>query len=133
MYFIVKLFSSISDCWRITKGNLIDEFQNWGDEFNIEFSIKVTQLPSETWTNVFHFTADGNYDNYGDRIPALYINKDGYFQICSAVGNFQNYCTKINFVVGKQYQMTIIQWRNRNLKCWYEITINGTNKRVTSL
>ena len=38
-------------------------FQNWGRLFTIEFDIIVTgYVPG--WTNVFHFTAEGNYDNY---------------------------------------------------------------------
>ena len=72
-------------------------FQNWGRLFTIEFDIIVTgYVPG--WTNVFHFTAEGNYDNYGDRIPALYIdniNNQGYFHICSAINGNPNYKFKI--------------------------------------
>ena len=94
--------------------------------FNIEFSIKVNKLPSSTWTNVFHFTADADGGKYGDRIPALYIHKDGHFQFCSAVSGNQK-CNERNFVVGKQYQMAIIQWRNPSQNYMYEVIIDGTS------
>ena len=95
--------------------------------FNIEFSIKVNKLPSSTWTNVFHFTADGANGKYGDRIPALYIHKDGYFQVCSAVNDNENYIVDIDFEVGRQYQMAILQYRNQT-QHWYEVMIDGTYK-----
>ena len=78
--------------------------------FTIGFLIKVNKLPSATWTNVFHFTADADNGKYGDRIPALYIHKDGHFLVCSAVNGNQN-CKNINFVVGKEYQMAIVQYK----------------------
>ena len=98
----------ISDCWHIRKNNFHKEFETWGDVFNIELGIKVTKLPVATWTNVFHFSANGDNEKYGDRIPALYIHKSGYFQVCSAV-NDTSYCKSINFEPAKHYQMAIIQ------------------------
>ena len=45
-------------------------FQNWGRLFTVEFDIIVTShVPG--WTNVFHFTADGNYDNYGENYAEI--------------------------------------------------------------
>ena len=123
----LELLSSISDCWRNKPDHIVKEFQNWGDEFNIQFSIKLNKMPSTELTNVFHFTANGDYENYGDRIPALNIYKDGYFLVCSAVNN-EDHCTDIDFVVGKQYEMAIIQWRMRNLTYMYEIIVDGTHR-----
>ena len=91
--------------------------------FTIGFLIKVNKLPSATWTNVFHFTADADNGKYGDRIPALYIHKDGHFQFCSAVSGNQK-CNERNFVVGKQYQMIIIQYK-RSKKYWYEVMVDS--------
>ena len=48
------------------KGKEIQEFQNWGRLFTIEFEITVTTNMTYGWTNVFHVTADGNYKNYGE-------------------------------------------------------------------
>ena len=102
-------------------------FQNWGDLFKIEFSIKVTKLPTTTWANVFHFTAHGNHLRYGDRIPALWINKGGFFYVCSAVSGNNNYCKNVNFVLGKEYQVTIQQLKESG-KYWYEIIIDNVSK-----
>ena len=102
-------------------------YQNWGDWFKLEFSIKVTKIPTSVWTNVFHFTANGNINKYGDRIPALWINKGGFFTICSVVSGNKNYCKKLNFVLGKQYQVTIQQLKESG-KYWYEIIIDHVSK-----
>ena len=86
-------------------------------------------MPSQTWTNVFHFTASSNNDvimKYGDRTPALWINKDGYFMIISAINDNFNYFIEIKFEVGKQYKMIIKQYED-NRKYWYEIITDGNS------
>ena len=95
--------------------------------YNIEFAIKVTQLPTWTWTNVFHFTADKDNGNYGDRIPALFIHKDGHFQICSAVNGEVNYHIDFYFKLGKEYQIAIKQYEDMG-KYFHEIIIDDVVK-----
>ena len=97
--------------------------------FNIELGIKVTKLPVETWTNIFHFSANGDNEKYGDRIPALYIHKSGYFQVCSAV-NDTSYCKSINFEPAKHYQMAIIQYK-ASQKFWFVIIVNDEVQLLT--
>ena len=110
------------------QNNVVKEFQNWGEEFNIEFTLKVTTVQTALWTNIFHFTAD-DADNvkYGDRIPALFIHKDGYLTICSAVNDNKDFRTDQKFVYGKEHQITIMQWRNRVQKYSFEIVMDGIN------
>ena len=110
----------------IKKNNIKQSFKNWGDLFKIEFFIQVTKIPTHVWTNVFHFTAQGNGHKYGDRIPAFWINRQGYFHICSAVNGNANYCKNFNFKLQKFYQVTI-QQVNEFGKCWYEIVIDGVS------
>ena len=105
----------------------MEVFRNWGDLFNIEFGIKVTKKPTHVWTNVFHFTARGNGHKYGDRIPAFWINRNGYFHICSAISGNLNYCKNFNFVLGKHYQVTIKQQLKEFGKYWYEIVIDSVS------
>ena len=122
-----NLYFLAANSQAIKKNNVANVFQNWGDLFKIEFSIKVTKLPTTTWTNVFHFTAHGNdVTRYGDRIPALYINKGGFFHVCSAVSGNKNYCKNVNFVLGKEYQMTIQQLKVLG-KFWYEIIMDSAS------
>ena len=109
----------------------IQAFQNWGKFFTIDFDIMVTNTTygSGGWTNVFRFTANDNNDHdthyvYGDRIPALFINSNGYFHICSAVNGNPDYYQDFVFELGKQYQITIKQFMDSGIT-WYEIIIDG--------
>ena len=116
----------LTDCWEIVQGKVVQEFQNWSVIYSVEFDITVTN-PGFGWTNVFHFTANGDQANYGDRIPALFINSDGYFHICSAVNDIVSYCESTAFELGKQYQITIRQFKSGGTY-WYEIIIDGESK-----
>ena len=71
--YLSVIIISDGSCWSISKDNLVQVYPNWGDLFKIDFRITVTKLPQETWTNVFHFSADGDHVNYGDRIPGFWI------------------------------------------------------------
>ena len=115
-------------CWDIKKGWLAKEFQNWGNSFSVEFDIQVTKLSSGDWQNVFHFTASNQEfgENHGDRIPALWINKAGFFLIVSSLNDNGNYYTNVDFQLGKTYQFTIQQIK-KDGKYWYEIIIDGNS------
>ena len=107
---------------------MLKVLRNWGDLFKIEFSIKVTKRPKAVYTNVFHFTANGNDCRYyGDRIPALFIHRGGYFVVSSSVSGHTNFYRNFKFEWGKQYQVTIQQLKDSG-KYWYEIIINGVSK-----
>ena len=80
-------------------------------------------------TNVFHVTADGDYANYGDRIPLLNIHKDGYFQVCSSVNWDKNYCITKDIVLGKPHQMAIIQYK-QSQKYWYKVIIDDETEEL---
>ena len=85
----------------------------------------VTKLPTVSWLNVFHFTANNrNMGKHGDRIPALFINRHGYFHIVSSVNDKPNYWKNFNFELGKTYKITIQQTKIGS-KYWYEIILNG--------
>ena len=126
-YLSVIIISDVR-CWSIYKNNLVQVYPNWGDLFKIDFRITVTKLPQETWTNVFHFSADGDHVNYGDRIPGFWIYNPGYFVISSAINGNSNYYQEFPIVLGKQYQMTIQQFKDNNGKYFYEIVIDGQSK-----
>ena len=108
---------------------MFDTFQNWGKLFNIEFTIRVTKLSSMKFTNVFHFTADGNNSTYGDSIPAMWINNEGYFRISSAVNGYGDYQRDVKFTIGNDYKITIKQFIEDDAigypYYWYEIMVNG--------
>ena len=69
------------------RNKVVNEFQNWGDEYLVEFDIAVANLPSSS-TSVFRFTStNGNGFSDGDRIPALFILKDGIFHFVTSASN----------------------------------------------
>ena len=103
----------------IFKNAVLKEFQNWGDVFKVEFSIKLTKWPTPGWTNVFHFTPNSNHH----RIPAIWIHSNGYFYIYSAVNGHAHHYINFKYVIGKQYHMTIQQLKYFG-KYWYEIILN---------
>ena len=91
--------------------------------YTVEFDIIITNAGSG-WTNVFHFTANGNGPDYGDRIPALWINSDGYFYISSAINGHNDSAQNNDFELGKRYQITIQQFIASGTY-WYQIIIDG--------
>ena len=109
----------------------IQEFQNWGRFFTIDFDIMVTNTTygSGGYSNVFHFTATDNNDNhhdrvYGDRIPSLYIHHTQLFHICSAINGNPNYHQNFDFELEKQYHISIKQFMDSGIN-WFEIIIDG--------
>ena len=115
-------------CQKIEKGKLSKHYQNWGNVFQISFDIVVTRLPYSSWMNVFHFTATNrNCCGHGDRIPALYINRNGHFYFISLLNNNGNYYRAVKFELGVTYHVTIQQSKSGD-NFWYEILINGESK-----
>ena len=107
------------------KNNVLNEFQNWGDVYLIEFDIAVANLPSVD-VNVFRFTSTtGAYGGDGDHIPGLFISTDGKFWFRSS---FNAYDLDVNFELGKMYHVTIRQQIKEDGKHWYEILIDGDSK-----
>ena len=130
-YDFMYLYISESDknVWpNIKKNQLVTEFKNWGKEYKIEFAIKVDKFTTDERTNVFHFTAnDNNIGKYGDRIPAVFIHRNGYFLVCSAFNDHNNFCKDYKFELGKKYH-AIIQQFKKDGKYWYEIIADGESK-----
>ena len=115
------------DCFSVMdvhKNNLLTTFPKWGNVYNVEVDITVNKMPSGQWANIFHFSKNGDCCGYGDRIPAVFINRDGYFRIASAVnGNGDLYIDPpIN--VGKTYHLKIQQFI-QNGKTIYEVNMDG--------
>ena len=105
---------------------MVQEYQNWGEIFKIEFDIKVTKLPSG-WVNVFHVTANGENSQYGDRIPSFFVNPDGKLYFMSAISGDRNHIETFDFELEKMYQIVIQQFKESEIY-WYEIVIDGESK-----
>ncbi|XP_065675117.1 uncharacterized protein LOC136091448 [Hydra vulgaris] len=59
-------------------------------EYVVSLDILLTSSFSY-WTNIVHFTIEGNYLNYGDRTPGLFFHNN-ILQICSPVNGIAPYC-----------------------------------------
>ena len=111
----------------IVKGQFLKEFLEWGPYFKVEADITVTEVPTDDWTNVFHFTTGENSGSLGSRIPAVWINKDGYLHICTnLVGKTYGICKGYDFVLDKKHHLVIGQF-HENGEIIYKIEIDGDN------
>ena len=107
------------------KGLVRKTYPTWNKVYRVSFSVIVNKLPHGQWTNVIHFTTGGDHKVYGERVPAVWINKGGQsFYIISAISGNRNYYKGYKFSFGKQYDITI-QQSKQNGKYWYEILINN--------
>ena len=62
----------------IEKSQILKTFDKWGPAYEVEFDLTINVIPnSTTYTNVLHFTIGGNWENYGDRVPAIILDKNG--------------------------------------------------------
>ena len=118
----------VEGCWDVVRGKVVQEIKNWGKLYMIQFEIMVSNS-GEGWINVFHFTAGSDNSNYGDRIPAMWINRNsgseaGRFHIASAIGDNKDVDKEYDYELGKKYHITIKQFKDNENLYWYEIIIN---------
>ena len=119
----------LDDCWDVVKGKVVQEIQNWGKLYMIQFEIIVSNS-GDGWINVFHITADSNKALYGDRMPVFFIkrntyNEDGYFYIGADISGQKSLAIYYDYELEKKYQITIKQSKDSENKYWYEIIINA--------
>ena len=91
--------------------------------------IQVTkELPKDkkdSFYNVFHMTIGGNEKQYGDRIPAVWVNEENFFQIASAVSGDPNNHQNFDFNLNQWYHFEIIQEENSKGEVIYSILMDG--------
>ena len=108
---------------------MVQEYQNWGEQFKIEFDIKITKRPNNLqWINVIHFTANGDHHAYGDRIPAVFICWDGKVYFFSAISGNHNHEETFDYELEQMYHIVIQQYKGLNDDYWFEIVIDGDSK-----
>ena len=95
----------------------------------------MTKELSDTWHNVFHFTIGADSGHYGDRIPAVWVNKAKFFLIASAVSGNDNYGQlnthgQFNYQLNQWYHFEIKQEENSNGEIIYSIAMDGTTVHV---
>jgi hypothetical protein len=95
----------------LTKGNKVNQvFNNWGREYLVKLDIEINAEFTENWLNVFHMTnTDNNCCNQGDRLPAMFINKDKWFQLSSSLGSSGDHVFKFYYELNTPYHVEISQ------------------------
>ena len=99
----------------ITKGNLVATLPNWGDYFDISMELWIESYSggnTDGYTELLRFTATNkDFGSAGDRIPAIFANKNGNIYVVSQVGTNANTFKNFNIptqtwtkVEIKQYQ-----------------------------
>ena len=89
-----KYFNLILDYELINKNNLVATLPNWGNHFDISLELWIesfTPADKDGWTELIRFTSTKeDMGSAGDRIPAIFANKNGYIYVVSQVGTNAN-------------------------------------------
>ena len=75
--------------------------------------------------NVFHMGIGTAEKLYGERIPAVYVNKDKFISIASGISNNYNNYQNYDYTLNQWYHIEILQKENSNGKIIYSIEIDG--------
>ena len=80
----------ILDYELITKNNLVATLPNWGNHFHISLELWIesfTPANKDGYSEILRFTSTKeDLGSAGDRIPAIFANKNGYIHVMSQVG-----------------------------------------------
>ena len=110
----------------------------------VSFRLQIKDMPWFKHTNVLHFTTGGNNDEYGSRIPAVYVDRiigdKLRIRICTALRtkrniyekilNYKNFCRRFIAEMHKKYDITIKQWFDKDKdKYWNQLIIPGKSSR----
>merc|ERR1711971_946412 len=82
-----------------------------GKEYSVKFDIEVNkEFSNVEWLNVFHLTStDNNCCNHGDRIPALFVNKNKNLQFSTSIGNNGHHFFNFPYELNRTYHVMILQ------------------------
>lgn len=110
----------------LTRGYHIDTIPTVEAAWYVSFEIQPMSTRAG-WSNVLHFSKNGNRARYGDRVPGVwFIEHSTRLHICSAFSGNRNHCFDTNHLPFNIY--TKIEISNRyksNGQTWYEIQFGG--------
>lgn len=111
------------------KDKLVSTIPNLPKVYNVSFSVKPTAFIGE-YTNVLHFTTDGNSGTMGDRTPGVWFRND-ILHIASAVNGKPNYFFDTPKLAKDQWTDVTIINAEAGESFIYEILLNGKRVHVT--
>ena len=82
-----------------------------GQEYVVMFEFFVSKIMRDSWRSIVHFTMGENAEKLGDRIPAVWINKENHLVIISTVNEEKShqYIYPNPIEEGKWYKIVVSQ------------------------
>ena len=122
----------------ITKDNLVATLPQWGNHFDISLELWIESFTSTNkhgWSEILRFTStNNNCCSAGDRIPAIFANKNGFIHVTSQIGtngnaafNFRVKTKTWTKVEMKQYQENgeVFHLNNILTTLWHKVDISN--------
>ena len=99
----------------ITKNNLVATLPSWGNHFDISLELWIesfTNTNKKGYSELLRFTAT-NKDccSAGDRIPAIFANKNGFIHVTSQIGTNGNAAKNFNIKTKTWIKVEIKQYQ----------------------
>ena len=111
-----KYFNLILDYELINKNNLVATLPNWGNHFDISLELWIesfTPANKDGYSEILRFTSTKeDLGSAGDRIPAIFANKNGYIHVMSQVGT--------NATAYKDFNIKTKTWTKVEIKQYQE-------------
>ena len=95
---------------------LLDTLPTWGPEFRVSFELYINSFPDpDDDAEVLRFTAsDKNFGSYEDRVPTVFIKKDGHIHVshlsCYSTWSCPNYVSSVK----TWYKIDLLQYLQNN-------------------
>ena len=120
------------------KNNPIDQFDKWGETFSIKFQFTTGQLLTRAnswrgcsdptiwacWYNILRIGTNGNGEDFGNRVPAVFYSFDGYVNkvhVHHSVNQQKDYDVSFAIESHKTYELIIVQqpfWHSPQKLCF---------------
>ena len=100
----------------IREDNRLARLPTWGPSFRVSFSLLITSFDGDNlfkgkWAELLRFTnTDNNCCRMGDRIPAIFTNKNGFIQVATQNGQSGNKLTNVAMEARTWYQLELLQY-----------------------
>ena len=96
----------------LTNDNLVATLPKWGEYFAIFFELWIDSFSGSEFFEIVRFTStENNVGSPGDRIPAIFVNNQGYITVASQVGINASFAKNININVKAWIKLEIKQYK----------------------
>jgi len=111
----------------IRRNNLLGELPFIGKQFIVSFQLFITAPTVGEFENIIHFTIGGDFENLGDRTPALWLTKGTRLYVGSAINRVPDYNMETSF------SLSLNTWHNIEIsqlmlgsEVFFDLKVDGT-------